>query len=459
MRDGVAVTRRRHYDAGMLRRLFPNVYEGWIVVGSAALVVLMIGASFFYGFGTIFNEVINEFGWSVAATSLAFSLRSEVGGIAAPFVGWSIDRLGARRVVMAGIGMTCVGVLGMSYIQNIWQFYAVMVVIAIGGSASGGQAGIVAIATWFERRRSLAMSLMTVGGGLGGLLVVGIAALVDEFGWRVALRIMVVGMVIIGPLFAMNIRSRPVGHPQPVDGARVRRAGEAARVTLFWGAPVREVVRSRSFLLLSATLLTMAFATSSVVVHQVPFMEREIGVSKAVAGSSVAVFTMTSILGRLGFGILGDRISKRWLMAACAALVAIGSLVVATSHTYVQATLGIMLIAPGFGGSIPVRPAMLADYFGTKSFGTVNGLAMLLNTTGGALGPWVVGRIVDVTGGYREGWLIVAGVCLLAVPFALIATPPHALMARYQAEGILETEGDGDDPDDAGRVAALEAAH
>ncbi|MQC18704.1 MAG: MFS transporter, partial [Chloroflexi bacterium] len=67
----------------MLRRLFPNVYEGWLVVGASAFIVLLIGASFFYGFGTIFNEVIDEFGWSVAATSIAFSLRSEVGGLAA----------------------------------------------------------------------------------------------------------------------------------------------------------------------------------------------------------------------------------------------------------------------------------------------------------------------------------------------------------------------------------------
>ena len=64
----------------LLRRMFPNVYEGWLVVGSFSLVIVMIGTSFFYGFGTIFTPVVEEFGWSNASTSLAFSLRSEVGG-------------------------------------------------------------------------------------------------------------------------------------------------------------------------------------------------------------------------------------------------------------------------------------------------------------------------------------------------------------------------------------------
>ena len=54
----------------MGRRLFPNVFDGWVVVTSAALIMLAMSAAFFYGFGTIFKEVIDEFGWSVAATSL-----------------------------------------------------------------------------------------------------------------------------------------------------------------------------------------------------------------------------------------------------------------------------------------------------------------------------------------------------------------------------------------------------
>ena len=61
----------------------------------------MIGTAFFYGFGTIFKPVIEDFGWSNAQVSLAFSLRSEVGGIAAPVVGIMIDRWGPRRSLLA----------------------------------------------------------------------------------------------------------------------------------------------------------------------------------------------------------------------------------------------------------------------------------------------------------------------------------------------------------------------
>lgn len=424
----------------MLRRVLPGVYEGWIVVGSAACVVLMIGASFFYGFGTIFTEVINEFGWSVAATSLAFSLRSEVGGIAAPFIGVAIDRLGAQKVALGGVVISALGVLLMSEIQEIWQFYAAMMVIAIGSSAAGGSVGLVAIASWFEVRRAFAMSIMTIGGGVGGLLVVGIAALVEGFGWRGALRVLSLIMLTVGIAFAVNIRTRPDGHPQPMDGVRARSDGHVPEPAVRWGMSLREVMRARSFIFLSLGLLLMNFSTTAVVIHQIPYLERELHISKAVAGSNVAYFTVFSIVGRLGAGYLGDRFSKRLIMVASCLLVMVGLALLASARTYLVATAAILIIAPGFGGTIPVRPAMLADYFGTKFFGTINGVTALVTTTGGAVGPWLVGWLVDRTAHYHAGWLLCIAVTAAAIPFFLLASPPSIETRR--AAGREDGPGD-----------------
>ena len=419
----------------MAQRWFPNIYEGWIVVGSSALVVLLIGAVFFYGFGVFFNDIIREFGWSMAATSLAFSLRSEIGGLAAPFVGVGIDRYGARRVVIFGVIVASAGVLGLSYIQNMWQFYLAMIVIALGSSGAGGQAGLAAIATWFERRRALAMSLSTLGGGVSGLLVVAIARLVEEFGWRIALRCLVVGMLLVGTAFGAQLRTRPRDHPQPIDGREYRDAtGEAIPVAPMWGVPPRRAIATRAFVFSALAMIALSFATTAVLVHQVPYMETRLGVSKSVAASTVAIYTLFSIIGRLGLGMLGDRVSKRVLIACCAILIGAGTLMLARATTYPQAVLAILLIAPGFGGVIPVRPAMMADYFGAKYFGALNGIAALANTTGGALGPWIIGLIVDMTGRYEAGWYLAAAVGLIAAPLILMATPPRALAARYRAE-------------------------
>ena len=48
-----------------------GLYEGWIVVIAAGFIVFLISSSFLYGFGAIFTNVRDEFGWSAPATSRA----------------------------------------------------------------------------------------------------------------------------------------------------------------------------------------------------------------------------------------------------------------------------------------------------------------------------------------------------------------------------------------------------
>lgn len=408
------------------------MYEGWLVVGAVALIVTMIGAAFFYGFGLIFTPVREEFGWSNAAVAFAFSLRTEAGGLAAPLVGVGVDRFGPRRVLIGGIGLMALGVVMMSFMENLWQFYLAMIVIALGTSSAGGQVGMVATATWFERRRARAISVMTLGGGVAGTLVVGVAWLVDAAGWRGALRWMGLIVVLLGVPLGLQVRNRPLDHPQPMDGIATADNDIGFELRGFnWGIPPRKAVRTKSFILLALGTAGMGFGTTALIVHQVPFLE-SLGISSGVAGATVAIFTLTSVVGRLGFGYLADKYDKRIVLAAALALTAIGMPMLAFVNNLWQAIAVLMIIAPGFGGSIPVRPALLADNFGTRYFGTMNGFIFLIMTIGSFFGPLLVGYVVDVTDEYTIGWLCAAAVVGLAIPSVLASGKPTALIAEYR---------------------------
>ena len=420
----------------MLRKLFPNVYEGWLVVASVALIVTMIGAAFFYGFGLIFTPIEEEFGWSKAAISFAFSLRTEAGGLAAPLVGILVDRLGPKRVLSGGIVIMACGVILMSFMDALWQFYATMILIAIGTSSAGGQVGMVATASWFERRRARALSVMTLGGGLAGMLVVGVAWLVDATGWREALRWMGLVILLIGIPLGLNVRNRPRDHPQPMDGLHTPDTDAGNEIRGFaWGIPPRKALRSRSFILLALATAGIGFGTTTLIVHQVPFLE-SVGISKRLAGASVAMFTLMSIVGRLGFGYLADKYDKRIVLSGSFALIIIGLPFLAFVHEFWQAFIVLAIIAPGFGGSIPVRPALIADYFGTRYFGTMNGLMFLVMTLGSFFGPLLVGWMVDVTGEYTLGWIAAAAVTLVSFPALLAARRPSALIEEYRVRPV-----------------------
>ncbi len=197
--------------------------------------------------------------------------------------------------------------------------------------------------------------------------------------------------------------------------------------------PVRTAITSPSFILLSVALLGSSFGFVTLVVHQIPYFGTQIGVSKSVAGSTIAVFTLLSIIGRVGFGWFADRYQKRVMMALAMTSLALGLVVLGFARDFWVAVAGIGLAAPGFGGTIPLRPSMTADYFGTGHFGTINGTMQFVSTTGGAAGPWVVGRLVDINGDYTAGWFISAAVvAVVGIPAVLAASEPRQLIARYR---------------------------
>lgn len=416
----------------MLRRLLPNVYEGWLVAGSSAFVLLLLSVSIFYGFGTLFNPMVEEFGWSVGATAFAFSVRSEVNGVAAPFVGALVDRLGTQRVMLVGIGIVSLAIFLMSFQQTLWQFYLLMLVTALGSSTSGGQVIMVSTVTWFERRRAVALSYATAGGALGGMLVWAVAALVEGLGWRGALRVMALVFLVLGMLAGSNVRTRPEDHPQPIDGQRDLAAGDSGRREPQWGIPVRSAVRTRAFVLIALTQATVFFALTAGIVHQIPYFESK-GISTTLAGVGTLFFSVSSVIGRIGSGVIADRFDKRIVLAAIVAVMASAIPLLTLVEEFWQGVLVLLLIGVGMGGANPLRTALMADYFGITNFGAINGLAMFVGTIGAFFGPWLVGVGVDSTGSYTLGWLAAAGISALAVPAILSARPPRALMEEARA--------------------------
>ncbi|MEI7925781.1 MAG: MFS transporter [Chloroflexota bacterium] len=430
-----------------MRRLFPNVYEGWLVVAASAFYITLVSGAINYGFGTIFIPLREEFGWSVAATAFAFSVRQEASGIAAPLVGMINDRFGPQRTVILGVFVVFGAVLGLSFIQNIWQFYFVMLMISVGTSSVGGAVGMAAVSTWFQRRRATAFALMTIGGGLAGVMVVPIAALVGYVGWRDAVRLEAVALLVAGIVPASTTRFRPPDHPQPMDGAERVEDGQVVRSAVQWGIPAWRAVRTPSFVMLSLGLAAISFSTATVTVLQIPFLE-SVGFPTGVAAFTVSFYALSSVAGRLGFGILADRFNARVILAACMVMSAVGLVLLPFVTTLWQVIGVLLLLGPGIGGTVPVRSAMIAEHYGSTYFGTINGIAVFVRTIGSALGPLLVGFAVDQTGTYLVGWLAAAVIMIVGLGAVAFERPPTALQAEWRgrAEARRAAEADPQRP-------------
>jgi len=162
-------------------------------------------------------------------------------------------------------------------------------------------------------------------------------------------------------------------------------------------------------------------------VHIVPYLE-SVEVPTTIAATAVTGMTLCSLIGRLGFGFLGDFTNKTYLIAIAFTLQAIGVFIfsfIEVDRVWLVVPF-LLTYGPGYAGPIPLRPALLADYFGMRSFGTIFGWVALISMLGGIVSPVIAGWIFDTMGSYRLAWQLFALVTLPAIPLMLLAKPPRA---------------------------------
>jgi len=392
-----------------------------------------MSGSFFYGFSAFFNPIIAEFQWSAAATATALSLQRTEAGIAGPFVGFLVDRYGARGVMLVGTVITSLGFFYLARIHSLPTFYLAFGIVALGFSMASMITTTAVVGNWFLRLRSRAMTVAFAGGGMGGIMVPAIVWGISSFGWRAITDWIALITLVIGIPVALIMRHRPEAYGYLPDGRQPdteETAGGDPNSLADDSAEleepdftVRQILRSVAFWQLTMSMGVVGMVMGTVVVFSIPAME-SFGLSSATAGVVVLFLSVFNLAGRFLLGFLADKVDKRRVLAFTYLLIGLGSLAFATIQRPWQIVLFLFLYPPGHGGTVPVRFALLADYFGRRSFGTLVGLTMTLTAVFGIIGPVFTGWMFDVTGSYRMAFIIMGLLVLPTVPVTLMVKQP-----------------------------------
>jgi len=387
-----------------------KVFYGWWIVAACFFITLYISSTVFFGLTAFFEPLVREFGWSYAQVSFASSLRGMEMGLFAPFIGYLLDRFGARRIMFLGVFFTGAGLMLFSATDSLLWFYVAFLLMGFGAGGCATLVSMTVIAQWFHRHIGKASGIMASGFGAGGLMIPLFVWLIDYFDWRTALTILAGGLWIICVPLTYIVRDRPEDIGLFPDG---RQPGQEAATTRKDGKSIeldfRSAVKTGTFWYLNISEFIRFLVVTSMVVHIMPYLGT-LGMSRTAAGLIAMSIGLTSIFGRLGFGWLGDLYERKTIMTVAFLLMSAGMFVLSWGHPSVWLiVLFVVLYCPAYGGLMVMRSPVLYSYFGRASLGKLLGIMLGISSIAGIIGPTFTGLAYDLWRSYEQVWLIFAG--------------------------------------------------
>jgi MFS family permease len=417
-------------------RLPGGMYYGWVMLVALAFTQITSWGILYYGFAVFLKPTQRETHWTTAAMTGAFSLALLISGIAGPFVGRWLDRHGPRLLMTAGSCAAALLTIAWAMARTLWAYYLIWAAIGLVMAAVFYEPCFAAVAVWFVRYRSRALTILTFVGGFASVIYIPLISwLIRVHGWRTALVILAATLAILTiPVHALLLRHHPQDlglEPDGEGGGKRQGAGgrEGAAEMLPPAAlrlpppersvPAKMAIRSGSFRWLSAAFFLAFLANVAVTVHLIPYLTDH-GFSSGFAASAAGLIGILALPGRLIFTPLGDILPRRFVAAGIFLFQTAGLVALLLVQSAAGVVAFVILFGIGFGAITPARAALIAEMYGPREYATISGVLALFVTGARALAPVSAGILYTAFGRYEPVFWIITAVSVLAIAATLM---------------------------------------
>lgn len=398
-----------------------GVFYGYIVViASFCIMALSLGSR--NAFGVFFKPMADEFKWSAAATSSAFSLSMFLEGTSGMVMGKLTDKFDPRKVlVLCGI-LIGAGYLLTSQVNALWQmylFYGVLLGIGMGGAF----VPLVATAArWFKSRRTAMTGIVLSGGNIGMLIASPVANwLISTYNWHTSFIIFGIASPLVIIISALFLRHDPAqigqeayGQNEPVVASKT---DLSSREFSF-----NEALRTRQFWLLMLGYFCIGFVVLAMTAHTVPYAIG-IGISPATAANAIATIGAANVTGRLVIGAVAEKTGNKRAYLIGFTTCLLGLLCLMLLKNAVGLFIFTALFGLGQGTVGTAQGPLAAELFGLKSYGSIFGVCGFCAVSGGAAGPIITGLLFDITGSYQAAFILWLALCIAGTICISLLTP------------------------------------
>jgi MFS family permease len=412
IREG-RVLRRIHYSWVILTISFFSIIVSGIIINSS---------------GVFIDSFEADFGWDRSVIALAFGISIFVYGISGPFMASLTEAIGLRKMMLISMATLLAGSSLILVINQTWQL------ILIRGFVTGLGAGLFLTVVspyvanhWFEKRRGLAVGILTSSMAAGQLVLLPVlAAMIDKYSWRPAMGLLIVLILIMLALIFLFMKNNPqeigiLPYGLEEEKQEIRESTKGNPVALAFQA-LSDAVKVKEFWLLAGSFFICGFSTNGLIgTHFISFCFG-FGIPLITAASLLSFMGVFNLVGTTFSGWLSDRFDNRWLLFWYYGLR--GASLLLLPYALIKGSMALLIIFAVFYGldwiaTVPPTISLTRQVFGINKSGIVYGWIIASHQAGAATAAYGGGLIYKYFDTYTWAFLLAGVFCLLASLFVI----------------------------------------
>ena len=408
----------------------PAILLGLLTVGAYGLVL--------YGFGAITGAMQDEEGWSSAAVNAAFMGSYLLGAAASLVSGRILDAFGPRPVLWTGLIAGTVLLIAASYADQVWLF---IILWSLGGAITISglfyNVTMPIVARLFPQRQTAAMTVLVTMGGFSSVVFLPLTGLLtEEFGWRWAVRALLVLAAVLGLPGVLTVRRLPTLPPQtPPQTTSSHTLGAPA--DQYGYSSIRDALRSREVQVMLLMVLSSSFALGALLNHFVPAATAA-GLSLTASASLTGLRGFLSLPGRALIGPMASVLGLRPALGVGFAVMLLGTLALLAAGSVYWIYVSAIIAGLVWGQTMPLQGLISADVFGLRRLGTLMAMQTSMGNVALAIGPFAAGLLLDaVDDNYGPVLIAIAVGNALTLALLILLTRVHRTPLRRLAANLI----------------------
>lgn len=399
-------------------------HRRWFVLLGLMLIYAATNGIIVHTMPLLYPALIDEFSWTTQQITLPATVFYIFGAISSPPAGVLLDRFSPRKVMIWGMAGILVCLLCLALISDLWHMVAIFFGLGLSLSLCGLTASMVVLTKWFSDLRGRAIGLLLMASSLGGALFpLVLGSGMEAYGWRSAITMVsVVAVIMAIPSLLFFVLDKPaVDDSEPELKLEKGDDVNLGQVTAIANAPLgttlSEAVRKPTFYLIAFATACVWFSIIALVQHQSIHLVRDVGIDRSLLPKVFSLFFACSVVGKLGFGWLGDYLNKELTLIASIATFTIGLLIIKQISGSDNLLLFVYAVVAGvgFSGAFTTIQLLIAEHYAGASYGKILAILVMVDSLAGGLGTRVIATMRDSSDNYLGALNFMIFLCVIAM--------------------------------------------